>query len=76
MRPVCKTLVVLMVPFGQMQIYSSDEGRVQVTAAAFARGLLQLDNDIPPILASLVRKDSSVNKLLDDVGSAKDLVSC
>jgi inositol hexakisphosphate/diphosphoinositol-pentakisphosphate kinase len=45
-----------------------------VTAAAFARGLLQLDNDIPPILASLVRKDEFVNKLLDDVSSATPLV--
>ncbi len=28
---------------------------MQVTAAAFVSGLLELDNDIPPILASLVR---------------------
>ena len=56
------------------QIYSSDEGRVQVTAAAFARGLLELDNDIPPILASLVRKGDAVNNLLDDVTSAKPMV--
>jgi hypothetical protein len=57
-----------------LKIYSSDEGRVQVTAAAFAKGLLQLENDIPPILASLVRKDDFVNKLLDDVSSAAPLV--
>ncbi len=53
-----------------LKIYSSDEGRVQVTAAAFAKGLLQLENDIPPILASLVRKDESANRLLDDVSGA------
>lgn len=52
-----------------LKIYSSDEGRVQVTAAAFAKGLLDLDGHLTPILASLVRKD---NSLLDDSSAAKD----
>jgi len=50
-----------------LKIYSSDEGRVQITAAAFAKGLLALDTHIgqlTPILASLVTKDA---KLLDFV---------
>lgn len=50
-----------------LKIYSSDEGRVQITAAAFAKGLLDLEttNDqLTPILASLVNKDA---KLLDFV---------
>ena len=52
-----------------LKIYSSDEGRVQVTAAAFAKGLLDLDGHLTPILASLVRKD---NSLLDDSSGAKE----
>jgi hypothetical protein len=50
-----------------LKIYSSDEGRVQITAAAFAKGLLDLETDnnqLTPILASLVNKDA---KLLDFV---------
>jgi Histidine acid phosphatase. len=51
----------------RFEIYSSDEGRVQITAAAFAKGLLALDThrgQLTPILASLVNKDA---KLLDFV---------
>ena len=50
-----------------LKIYSSDEGRVQITAAAFAKGLLDLETEnhqLTPILASLVNKDA---KLLDFV---------
>lgn len=36
-----------------------------MTAAAFAKGLLALEGDIPPILVSLVRKDKAVNDILD-----------
>jgi hypothetical protein len=39
-----------------LKVYSSDEGRVQTTAASFAKGLLGLDGSIPPILASLIQK--------------------
>ena len=57
-----------------LKIYSSDEGRVQVTAAAFAKGLLDLDGHLTPILASLVRKNANVNSLLDDsAGASKHL---
>jgi len=54
-----------------LKMYSSDEGRVQMTAAAFAKGLLQLDGEITPILVSLVRKDKAVNNLLDDTNRAR-----
>ncbi|EDQ88512.1 uncharacterized protein MONBRDRAFT_37460 [Monosiga brevicollis MX1] len=54
-----------------LKLYSSDEGRVQMTAAAFAKGLLQLDGEITPILVSLVRKDNAVNALLDDTKPAR-----
>ncbi|KAI4320439.1 hypothetical protein MLD38_033920 [Melastoma candidum] len=40
-----------------LKIYSSDEGRVQMSAAAFAKGLLDLEGQLTPILVSLVSKD-------------------
>ena len=39
-----------------LKIYSSDEGRVQMSAAAFAKGLLDLEGPLTPIL---VRQSSS-----------------
>ncbi|EOD15631.1 hypothetical protein EMIHUDRAFT_427613 [Emiliania huxleyi CCMP1516] len=49
-----------------LKIYSSDEGRVQTTAAAFTKGFLDLEGALPPILASLVSKDKSATAMLDD----------
>ncbi|MEW5317234.1 MAG: hypothetical protein WDW38_008551 [Sanguina aurantia] len=44
-----------------LKIYSSDEGRVQTSAAAFTKGLLDLEgNSVTPILVSLVKKDASM----------------
>jgi inositol hexakisphosphate/diphosphoinositol-pentakisphosphate kinase len=40
-----------------LKIKTSDKGRVMKTAAAFAKGLLKLEGDIPPILVSLVHKE-------------------
>ena len=47
------------------KIYSSQEGRCQLTAAAFTKGFLDLDGDLPPILISLVTSDTFANQLLD-----------
>ncbi|CAF1967530.1 unnamed protein product [Brassica napus] len=47
------------------KIYISDEGRVQMSAAAFAKGLLDLEGQLTPILVSLVSKDSSMLNGLD-----------
>ena len=53
-----------------LKIYSSDEGRVQVSAAAFAKGLLDLEgNSLVPIMASLVNKDQQI---LDAFGKGVD----
>uniref|UniRef100_A0A7S4GK18 Inositol hexakisphosphate and diphosphoinositol-pentakisphosphate kinase n=1 Tax=Eutreptiella gymnastica TaxID=73025 RepID=A0A7S4GK18_9EUGL len=44
-----------------LKIYSSDEGRVQSSAAAFAQGLLDLEgSSLTPILVSLIKKDASM----------------
>jgi len=39
-----------------LKIYASDEGRVQMTATAFVKGMLDLEGELPPILVSLVNK--------------------
>jgi hypothetical protein len=54
-----------------MKVYSSDEGRVQMTAAAFAKGLLELDGELTPILVSLVHKGKAAVALLDDTSPAR-----
>jgi len=48
-----------------LKIYSSQEGRCQKTAAAFCKGLLELEGDLTPILVSLVRKDEVTQELLE-----------
>jgi len=48
-----------------LKIYASQEGRCQNTAAAFCKGLLELEGDLTPILVSLVRKDESTQELLE-----------
>lgn len=48
------------------KIYSSQEGRCQITAAAFTKGFLDLDGDIVPILVSLVTRESYAQGLLDE----------
>jgi len=48
------------------KIYSSQEGRCQITAAAFTKGFLDLEGDIIPILVSLVTRDSYAQELLDE----------
>jgi inositol hexakisphosphate/diphosphoinositol-pentakisphosphate kinase len=61
-----------------LKIYSSDEGRVQMSAAAFAKGLLDLETPrvrdgnaaLTPILASLVIKDAKMLDFITDEVSA------
>ncbi|KAI5431972.1 Inositol hexakisphosphate and diphosphoinositol-pentakisphosphate kinase vip2, variant 3 [Lathyrus oleraceus] len=55
-----------------LKIYSSDEGRVQMSAAAFAKGLLDLEGQLTPILVSLVSKDSSMLDGLDNASIEMD----
>ncbi|CAH0517919.1 unnamed protein product [Peronospora belbahrii] len=54
-----------------LKIFTSDEGRVQMTAAAFAKGFLELEGDLTPILVGLVTTlDRDANKMLDHSGQA------
>lgn len=55
-----------------LKIFTSDEGRVQMTAAAFAKGFLELEGDLTPILVSLVTTlGKDANKMLDHSGQAE-----
>ena len=54
-----------------LKIYASDEGRVQTTAAAFAKGLLALEGELTPILVQMV-KSANTNGLLDSDLDARD----
>uniref|UniRef100_A0A8C2WNA0 Inositol hexakisphosphate and diphosphoinositol-pentakisphosphate kinase n=1 Tax=Cyclopterus lumpus TaxID=8103 RepID=A0A8C2WNA0_CYCLU len=56
-----------------LKIYASDEGRVQMTAAAFAKGLLALEGELTPILVQMV-KSANMNGLLDN--DTDSLSSC
>eukprot|EP00986_Skeletonema_menzelii_P017176 scaffold18049_cov117-Skeletonema_menzelii.AAC.2 len=51
-----------------LKIKTSDEGRVMKTAAAFAKGMLELEGDLPPILVSLVHKEKDSQHMLDPSG--------
>ena len=62
-----------------LKIKTRDEGRVMKTAAAFAKGLLELDGDLPPILVSLVHKEKGSMHMLDPSGNKsvkKELDEC
>ncbi|VDO84061.1 unnamed protein product [Heligmosomoides polygyrus] len=57
-----------------LKIYASDEGRVQMTAAAFAKGMLALEGELTPILMQMV-KSANTDGLLDDDCHARDFQS-
>jgi glutathione synthase/RimK-type ligase-like ATP-grasp enzyme len=53
-----------------LKIKASDEGRVMKTAAAFAKGLLELEGQLTPIIASLVTVEAKNKSLLDYADNA------
>eukprot|EP00731_Ephydatia_muelleri_P011804 Em0006g698a len=61
-----------------LKVYASDEGRVQMTAAAFTKGLLELEGNVASILVHLVKRDQHATAMLDhsatDAGTVKDRV--
>ena len=62
-----------------LKIKASDEGRVMKTAAAFAKGLLELEGQLTPIIASLVTVEAKNKSLLDNSDNAavkEDLDDC
>ncbi|XP_010213755.1 PREDICTED: inositol hexakisphosphate and diphosphoinositol-pentakisphosphate kinase 2 [Tinamus guttatus] len=62
-----------LLPEGGTELCASDGGRVQMTAAAFAKGLLALEGELTPILVQMV-KSANMNGLLDS--DSDSLSSC
>lgn len=54
-----------------LKIRASDEGRVMKTAAAFTKGLLELEGPLTPILASLVTVEERDRQMLDKGGNSR-----
>ena len=54
-----------------LKIKASDEGRVMKTAAAFTKGLLELEGQLTPILASLVTVEDKNRQMLDRGGNCQ-----
>ena len=52
-----------------LKCYSSNEGRCQLSAAAFLKGMLALEDEISPILP-LISKNEMATEMLDDSDSA------
>jgi inositol hexakisphosphate/diphosphoinositol-pentakisphosphate kinase len=48
-----------------LKIYSADEGRCQLTAAALTKGLIMIEDNLTPILSSFVNSDKNTSKMLD-----------
>ncbi|PAA87838.1 hypothetical protein BOX15_Mlig002187g3, partial [Macrostomum lignano] len=57
-----------------LKIYASDEGRVQTTAAAFAKGFLDLEGPLTPILVQMVQSGNT-SGLLDSDNTARKCMS-
>ncbi|XP_053991375.1 uncharacterized protein LOC128883241 [Hylaeus volcanicus] len=49
-----------------LKIYTSDEGRCQVTSAAFTKGFLDLEGQLTPILVQMVMRNAKAHALLDN----------
>eukprot|EP01054_Gregarina_sp_Poly1_P004257 Gregarina_sp_Poly_1__4256@NODE_231_length_11106_cov_68_912130_g204_i0_p2_GENE_NODE_231_length_11106_cov_68_912130_g204_i0NODE_231_length_11106_cov_68_912130_g204_i0_p2_ORF_typecomplete_len662_score83_43His_Phos_2/PF00328_22/4_1e40PPIP5K2_N/PF18086_1/6_8e27RimK/PF08443_11/2_7e14ATPgrasp_3/PF02655_14/0_023_NODE_231_length_11106_cov_68_912130_g204_i060278012 len=58
------------------KIYTSDEGRCQLTAAAFTKGFLDLEGDLPPILVQMVARDERAQELFEEGEYTKTVKAC
>ncbi|KAK1936340.1 histidine acid phosphatase superfamily protein [Babesia divergens] len=58
------------------KIFSSDEGRCQVTSAAFTKGILDLEGELTPILVAMTIRDNKAHMLLDDNIEVKERNEC
>ena len=57
--------------FQDLKCYSADEGRCQITAAAFLKGFLELENELMPIIVTMVHMDKYAVKMLDSAMNAE-----
>ena len=58
-----------------MKIYSSEEGRVRTTAAAFAKGCLDVESEhLTPIMVSMVHCHRQADYMLDNTSKALEML--
>lgn len=58
-----------------MKIYSSEEGRVRTTAAAFAKGCLDVEGEhLTPIMVSMVHCHRQADYMLDNTSKAMEML--
>ena len=58
-----------------MKIYSSEEGRVRTTAAAFAKGCLDVESEhLTPIMVSMVHCHRQADYMLDNTSKAMEML--
>ena len=57
-----------------MKIYSSEEGRVRTTAAAFIKGCLDVESEhLTPIMVSMVHCHRQADYMLDNTSKAMEI---
>lgn len=59
-----------------LKIYTSDEGRCQVTSAAFTKGILDLEGELTPILVSMTLRNEKSYSLLNDGVTVAERSEC
>jgi inositol hexakisphosphate/diphosphoinositol-pentakisphosphate kinase len=52
-----------------LKTYSSDKTRCLHTAAAFLKGFLDLEGNIPPIIATMLESGENAQKLLNNTNN-------
>ncbi|GFE54206.1 histidine acid phosphatase [Babesia ovis] len=58
------------------KIFTSIEGRCQLTSAAFTKGMLDLEGELTPILVAMTIRDKKAQYLLDDNVEVKERNEC
>ncbi|GIX62750.1 histidine acid phosphatase [Babesia caballi] len=58
------------------KIFTSNEGRCQLTSAAFTKGILDLEGELTPILVAMTIRDKKAHMLLDDNGEVQERNEC
>eukprot|EP00371_Babesia_bovis_P002309 XP_001610956.1 histidine acid phosphatase [Babesia bovis T2Bo] len=58
------------------KIFTSIEGRCQLTSAAFTKGMLDLEGELTPILVAMTIRDKKAQLLLDDNVEVKERNEC
>ncbi|EKX73732.1 conserved hypothetical protein [Theileria equi strain WA] len=58
------------------KIFSSDEGRCQITSAAFTKGILELEGELTPILVAMTIRNKKAHTLLNDNAQIEERTQC